>query len=95
MASDKEVHLKQRCGTEFLYMEKMVPTDIHGHLLNTGGEQTVDVNRVRQRVAHLSSGNSWSLLLSHIFTRAACRLLFIIGEKAEQMMVTTLKNRVL
>ena len=29
MASDMEVCMKQRCGTEFLHVEKIVPTDIH------------------------------------------------------------------
>ena len=29
MASDMEVCMKQRCDTEFLHVEKIVPTDIH------------------------------------------------------------------
>ena len=29
MASAMEVHMEQRCGTEFLHVEKMVPTDVH------------------------------------------------------------------
>ena len=29
IASDVEVCLKQECGTEFLHVEKIVPTDIH------------------------------------------------------------------
>ena len=29
MASDMEVHMKQRCVTEFLHVEKMAPIDIH------------------------------------------------------------------
>jgi len=29
MASDMDVHMKQRCGTEILHAEKMAPTDIH------------------------------------------------------------------
>ena len=29
MTSDMEEHLKQRCVTEFLHVEKMAPTDIH------------------------------------------------------------------
>ena len=48
MVSDMEVHMKQRCGTEFLHVEKMAPTDIHQHLLNVYGDQTVDVSTVRQ-----------------------------------------------
>jgi len=39
MASDMEVCVKQRCVTEFLYVEKMAPTDISWHLLNIYGEQ--------------------------------------------------------
>ena len=34
MASDTEVHMKQKCVTEFLHVEKMAPTHIHQHLLN-------------------------------------------------------------
>jgi len=30
MASDMEVHIKQRCGIEFLHVEKVAPTNIHG-----------------------------------------------------------------
>ena len=29
MESDMEVHMKQRCVTKFLHLEKMAPTDIH------------------------------------------------------------------
>jgi len=45
MTSDMEVHMKQRCVTEFLHVEKMAPTDVHLHLLNAGGDQTVDVRQ--------------------------------------------------
>ena len=48
MAPDVEVHMKQRCGTEFLHAEKMAATDIHQHLLNISGDQTVDVGTVRR-----------------------------------------------
>ena len=44
MVSDMEVHVKQRCVTEFLHAEKMAPTDIHLCLLNIYGDQTVHVN---------------------------------------------------
>ena len=48
MVSGMEVHLKQRCGIEFLHVEKMVPlTHIHTRLLNTNGDQRVDVGTVR------------------------------------------------
>ena len=48
MASDMEVCLKQRGGTEFLHVEKMAPTDIHRWLLHIYGDETVDVSTVRQ-----------------------------------------------
>ena len=35
-----EVHMKQKCGIEFLHMEKMPPVDIHWCLLNIYGDQT-------------------------------------------------------
>ena len=33
-ASDMEVHMKERCVTEFLHAEEMAPTDINRYLLN-------------------------------------------------------------
>ena len=39
---DMEVHVKQRCATEFLHGEKMAPSDIHICLLNVYGKQTMD-----------------------------------------------------
>lgn len=93
MISNMEVQLKQRCGTEFLYVEKNGTTDIHRHLLNTGGEQTVDMST--KRIAHFSSGKNGLLLPLQIFTRAAFRLLLISGENAELMVVTVLDNSVL
>jgi len=47
MVSDMEVQMKRRCVTEFLHAEKMPPADIHQHLLNIYGDQTVDVSTVR------------------------------------------------
>jgi len=58
MASDMEVHMKQRFVIEFLHAEKIAPNDIHRHLLNVYGDQTVDVSTVRWWVAHFSSGDS-------------------------------------
>jgi len=43
MVSDVEVHMRQRGITEFLHVEKIVPTDIHDCLLNVYGDQTADV----------------------------------------------------
>jgi len=56
--SEMEVRMKQRCVIEFLHAENIAPNDIHRHLLNVYGEQTVDVTTVRRRVAHFNSGNS-------------------------------------
>ena len=47
MASGIEVHIKQRGGIEFLHIEEMAHTDIYWLLLNTYGDQTVDVSTVR------------------------------------------------
>ena len=46
MASDTEMHMKQRCVIEFLHAEKIAPNDIQC-LLNVYGAQTVDVSTVR------------------------------------------------
>jgi len=83
VASDVELHMKQRCEIEFFRVEKMAHIDIHWCLLNTYGDQTVDVSTVRQWVECFSSdySNSGSPLLVLIFTRTACRLLFITGKK--------------
>ena len=48
MVSDMEMHMKQRCVTEFLHVEKMAPTDIQWHLLNIYEDQTMDVSTARQ-----------------------------------------------
>ena len=42
--------MKQRCVIK--HTEKMTPTDIHLHLLNVYGDQTMDVSTVRQWVMH-------------------------------------------
>ena len=47
MVSDMEVHMKQKCGTEFLHVEKMAFTDIHQSLLNVYEDQTVGVITVK------------------------------------------------
>jgi len=46
----------------------MVPTDVHHHLLNVDGDQTVDVSTVRRWVVHFSSGDSGSSSLVQILT---------------------------
>jgi len=55
MTSNMEVYVKQMCITELLHMEKKAPTDTYQHLLNTYGDQTVDVRMVKQWVVHFSS----------------------------------------
>jgi len=45
--SDREVHMEQRCGTEFPHVEKMAPTDIHQRLLKVYRDQAVGANTVR------------------------------------------------
>ena len=83
LVPDMEVHMKQKCGIEFLHAEKFVPVDIHRNLLNVYEDKTVDMSTVRQWVVHLSSGGSGgSPLLVHIFTSTGCRFLFITSENA-------------
>jgi hypothetical protein len=47
MALDMEMHIKQRCVSEFLHAEKTAPVDIHRRLLNVRRDQAVDVSTVR------------------------------------------------
>jgi len=53
-----EVRMKQRCVIEFLNAEKIAPNDIHRHLLNVCGAQTVDVRTLRRWVVRFSSGET-------------------------------------
>jgi len=89
--------MEQRCIIELIHAEKMVPTDIHQCLLNTDGDQPVDMSTVRWWVVSFSSGdsNSRSPLLVQDIMDVTCRLLFIADEKAQLMVVTMLKNGVL
>ena len=48
VVSDMEAWMKQRCVSEFLHKEKTASINIHQHLLNVDGDQTVDVSTVRQ-----------------------------------------------
>ena len=43
MLADMEMHVEQRCVTEFLHEEEMAPAGIHWYLLNSGGDQTVQI----------------------------------------------------
>ena len=81
MVSNMEVRMEYRCVSEFLYMEKKSPNDIHQHLANVYGDQPVDVSTVRWWVVRFSSGdsNSGSPPLVQIFMSTACRLLFTAG----------------
>ena len=97
MASDVELHMKQRCRTGFVHAEKMAPVDIHWCLLHVYGDRTVDVSTVKQWVAHFSSGDSTSRssLLVQVFTSVACRLFFITSKNAELKVMAILKNNIL
>ena len=54
-----EVHMKQRCVTEFLYADKMAPMNVNSLKLSEHlWIQTVDVSTVRQRMLHFSRANS-------------------------------------
>ena len=44
MATDMELCIKQKCVTEILQAEEIAPTDIHLHLLNVYGDQSMDVS---------------------------------------------------
>ena len=81
MASDMEVHVKQRCVIESLHVEKNAPVVIQHHLLNVCRDQAVDSSTVRHWVVLFSSDNSNSGHLCWIFISMACRLLFIAGKK--------------
>jgi len=59
MVHDMEVHMKQRCVTEFLYADKMAPMNVNSLKLSEHlWIQTVDVSTVRQRMLHFSRANS-------------------------------------
>jgi len=47
MVPDVGVCMKKQCVIEFLCVEKMAPVNIHQHLLNVYGDQTLDVSTVR------------------------------------------------
>ena len=53
IASDMEVCVIQRCGTEALHVEKIAPTDINCHLFNVCKDQTVDGAVTTVTVGHL------------------------------------------
>jgi len=85
MASDVEVHMQQKSGTEFLHAEKVAPSDINWCLLNIYGDQTVDVSTVRQWVSvHFSNddSNHRSPPLVQVVMNIVFRLLFFTGENA-------------
>ena len=84
MVCDMDTHMKQRCVTQFRREEKVALSDIHRHLLNVYGDQTVGVNTVRCWVVHFRGGDSNCelLLLLQDLVSVACRLLFIAGKNA-------------
>jgi len=52
-----EVLIEQRCVITFFHEETMASIDIHQHLLNLHGDETLDLSTVRQRVVRFSSGD--------------------------------------
>ena len=62
--------------------KKVALIDIHQHLLNVSGDQTVDVSRVSQWAVCFSSGGSGSPSLVQMVMIMAGRLLFITGKNA-------------
>ena len=48
MVSGVIMCMKERYVIEFRHAEKMAPINIHQHLLNVYGDQTVDVSTVRR-----------------------------------------------
>jgi len=67
-----EVHMEQRCVTEFLHAENMAPIDIHQYLLNVSENQTVDVSTVRWWVVSFSSSDS------NVKDNPHCRWLYLL-----------------
>jgi len=85
MVSHMKVHMKQSGQIEFFQEEKkMVPIDIHWHLLNVYGDQTVHMSTVRRWVVYFSSVDSDSVvpLLVQIFMSMARRVLLTAGNSA-------------
>jgi len=72
MASDMKAHMKQSGVIEFLHVEKTVPIDVHGCLLNIYGDQTVGVRTVRQWVVYFSSGDNG--MKNKPYLECSCRL---------------------
>ena len=58
IAFDMDVHMKQKCVTEFLHMEKIVSIDIHQCLLKVYGDQTVHVSTGGCEVVRFSIGDN-------------------------------------
>ena len=54
---DMELFIKQRFVIEFLHVENTASTDIHWHLQDVYGDQTVDVGRVKWWVVKGAGGH--------------------------------------
>jgi len=54
MVSDMEMHIEQKCDTEFLHVKKIAPSNNHQHSLSTDGDQAVDVSAVMWWVVHVT-----------------------------------------
>jgi len=73
---------------------KIVPIDIHWHLLQVRRDHTVGVSTLRWRMVCYSSGNS-DVKDKPRLMRKACRHLFISVKNVQLMVATTLKINVL
>lgn len=80
LVPDMKLHMKQRCVTEFLHVEKMAASDIHQHSDGWCISAVIDGE---------------SPLLVQIFKSAVCKVLFTAGKKAQLMFVTMCKNNIL
>jgi len=92
-ASDMEVHMKQRGGTEFLHAEKIAPIDTHQCLLSIHGDQTVAVSAVRRWMIHFSSDDSYTVTsIGADFYKGHIQALVQLCKYAQLMVVLRLRN---
>jgi hypothetical protein len=81
MASDMEVHTKQRCVIDFLHADKIAPVDIHRCLLNVYGDPKVNVGTVRRWVSAVSTAAQHSSRLDWISWNPAKPSILIITSR--------------
>ena len=87
--------MEQRGGTEFLRVEKMVPIETDRRSLSAYGALSAAAGTVRWWVLCFSGGGDNNVkdktlwMAMQIFMSTACRILFIAGENAQLLVVTT------